>query len=284
MFRKITREKLNLFLAKYATKDRVLDIGSGGSSYDRYFPNRVSVDIDPLRKPDIVADAHNLPFKDGEFEFVLCTEVLEHLKDPKRAISEMNRVLNRGGMLVLTTRFVYPVHDAPNDYWRFTKYGLRELFKDWEVVELVPETETFSTIGVLLQRIAFQTNLKFKGWEHEKEWRILIESEEDMFSPSFEELRKLGGHNRKFNYPITAIKSIALGNKFFEPEELHELNNDILEIRLVSNLEQKSLMLDFVSGNNIDTHMALRDGLMKIGFRRGKIERIDYKTYKIHAD
>ncbi len=161
MFRKITREKLNLFLAKYATKDRVLDIGSGGSSYDRYFPNRVSVDIDPLRKPDIVADAHNLPFKDGEFEFVLCTEVLEHLKDPKRAISEMNRVLNRGGMLVLTTRFVYPVHDAPNDYWRFTKYGLRELFKDWEVVELVPETETFSTIGVLLQRIAFQTNLKF---------------------------------------------------------------------------------------------------------------------------
>ena len=161
MFKKITRRSLGQFLARYATNERVLDIGSGGSSYHRFFPNRLAIDIDPKRKPDIVGDAHALPFKDGEFGTILCTEVLEHLHSPRVAIAEMHRVLTRGGMLILSTRFVYPLHDVPGDYWRFTKYGLRELFKEWEIIEIVEETQTFSTIGVLLQRIAFQTRLRF---------------------------------------------------------------------------------------------------------------------------
>jgi SAM-dependent methyltransferase len=157
--KKITRRNLEPFLARYATKEKTLDIGAGGSSYSRYFPNRVTLDIDPARKPDIVGDAHALPFPGSSFSSVLCTEVLEHLVDPKKAIGEMKRVLTPGGTLILTTRFVYPIHDAPHDYWRFTKYGLLELFKDWDVVELIPETRAFSTIGVLLQRISFQTKL-----------------------------------------------------------------------------------------------------------------------------
>lgn len=160
MFKKITRVHLEKFLEKHRSSERTLDIGSGGSSYYRFFPNRVSIDIDPDRKPDIVADAHNLPFKDGEFDLVLCTEVLEHVKDPKKVISEIGRVLSSGGQVILTTRFVYPLHDTPNDYWRFTKYGLKELFKGWEVVELVGETGNFSTIGALLQRLCFQSNLR----------------------------------------------------------------------------------------------------------------------------
>jgi len=160
MFRKITREQLEKFLSRHASDKRVLDIGSGGSSYGRFFPNRLSVDIDPERKPDMVADAHNLPFKDGEFELVLCTEVLEHVLDPKKVISEISRVLKPGGRVILTTRFMYPLHDTPHDYWRFTIYGMRELFKEWNIIELIPETQTFSTIAALLQRISFQTTLK----------------------------------------------------------------------------------------------------------------------------
>lgn len=156
MFKKITRKNLEKFLEKHATDKRVLDLGSGGSSYHRFFPNRVSVDIDAERKPDVVADAHNLPFKDNEFEFVLCTEMLEHVQDPPQVISEIKRVLRNGGTVLLTTRFVFPLHDVPHDYWRFTEYGLRNLFKDWKVLELHREVESFSTIAVLLQRMAFQ--------------------------------------------------------------------------------------------------------------------------------
>ena len=160
MFKKITRKKIYAFLSKHGTDEKVLDIGSGGSSYEKFFPNRLCVDIDKERNPDIVADVHNLPFKDGEFETVLCTEALEHFKEPKKAIDEINRILKFGGKLILTTRFVYPLHDIPNDYWRFTKYGLEELFKEWNVLEIQAETKNFSTIAVLLQRICYQSNLR----------------------------------------------------------------------------------------------------------------------------
>ncbi len=162
MFKKITREHLEVFLKRHASDKKTLDIGSGGSlyGYDRFFPNCVTIDIDHTRNPEIVADMHSLPFKSEEFEVVLCIEVLEHALDPKRAIAEMERVLMKGGVLILTTRFVYPIHDAPHDYWRFTKYGLRELFKGWEIMELIPETGTFSALAVLIQRIAYQTKLR----------------------------------------------------------------------------------------------------------------------------
>ncbi len=160
MISKITRKRLDEFLRKHATDDKIVDIGSGNSSYHRFFPNRISVDMDPNRKPDIIADAHNLPFKDGEVDFILSTDVFEHLKDPVKATSEMKRVLKKGGKVIFCTRFIFPIHDSPNDFWRFTKYGLMELFKDFEILELETETTDFSTISVLLQRIGYQTRLK----------------------------------------------------------------------------------------------------------------------------
>jgi ubiquinone/menaquinone biosynthesis C-methylase UbiE len=161
MIKKITRKNLDKFLKAYATEKRVLDVGSGGSNYNRFFPNRVTVDINPDKKPDVIADAHNLPFKDQEFEIVLCTEVFEHVKNPFKVEEELWRILKSGGTLILTTRFIFPIHDAPNDFWRFTKYGLRLLFNRWEIVELIEETKTLSTLAVILQRIGFQTRLRF---------------------------------------------------------------------------------------------------------------------------
>src|SRR5262249_32402332 len=71
-----------------------------------------------------------LPFADATFERVLCVEVLEHLHDPALAVAEMRRVLAPGGLLLLTTRFAYPLHDEPHDYFRYTVHGLRHLFRD----------------------------------------------------------------------------------------------------------------------------------------------------------
>ncbi len=83
------------FLEKYATEKRTLDVGSGGSKYGQFFPNRITVDIDKSRQPDIIADAHSLPFKDGEFEIILCTEVLEHVKNPFKVEEELHRLMSQ---------------------------------------------------------------------------------------------------------------------------------------------------------------------------------------------
>lgn len=159
--KKITREHIDAFVKKHATEKKVLDLGSSWSPYADYFPNRISCDIEQRPGVDVVADAHDLPFADGEFEAILCSEVLEHLHTPEKAISEMERVLVPGGELILTTRFMFPLHDVPHDYFRYTEYGMKHLFRNWEIVELVPETKNFETLAVLIHRMAFA--MEFRG-------------------------------------------------------------------------------------------------------------------------
>lgn len=158
--KKITRLRLERFIEKHTDLSGfTLDLGCGGARYEKYFPNRIGFDIQPGPKVDVVGDAHNLPFKDEKFDNILCTEALEHLHSPHIVIAEMERVLKRGGKLILSTRFIFPLHDIPHDYYRFTKYGLRYLFKDWEILELREETNTIEGVAVLLQRIGYQCEI-----------------------------------------------------------------------------------------------------------------------------
>ena len=156
---KITRPRMEEFIKMHRSSRLTLDLGCGHAFYKKYFPNRIGLDIQPGQGVDVMGDAHNLPFENEKFDNILCTEVLEHLHSPHVAISEMKRVLKKGGRLILTTRFIFPLHDIPHDYYRFTKYGLRHLFKDWEILELKEETNTLGGIAVLLQRIGYQSEI-----------------------------------------------------------------------------------------------------------------------------
>ncbi|KKS26427.1 MAG: Methyltransferase type 11 [Parcubacteria group bacterium GW2011_GWC2_42_6] len=158
---KITRRYLNKFITEHANSDGlVLDLGCGSGKYAKYFKQRIGFDMKPGQGVDVVGDAHQLPFEDEKFDTILCAEVLEHLREPAKAIVEMRRVLKKGGLLILSTRFIFPLHDTPGDFWRFTKYGLKELFKGWEIIELTEEEGTIKTLAVLLQRVGYQTELR----------------------------------------------------------------------------------------------------------------------------
>lgn len=78
--------------------------------------------------PDV--DFQNLPFAKNTFDFVVSDQVLEHLENPKKAISESYRVLKRGGIAVHTTCFMNYFHPSPIDFWRFSPDSLRYLCKD----------------------------------------------------------------------------------------------------------------------------------------------------------
>lgn len=167
--RKITRPRIAAFLMKYASDKKTLDVGCGTALYGGLFPNRVTLDVaarDGI-PVDIIGDAHNLhQIQDGSFDVVLCTEVLEHLHTPEKALGELHRILKPGGLILLTTRFIYPLHDVPGDFYRYTKYGLRHLFRDWDIVELKEEADTIETLAVLYQRIGFQaTTLGFRPFK-----------------------------------------------------------------------------------------------------------------------
>lgn len=153
---KLTRVTLDRFIAAHASRGRTLDLGAQNGPYASHFPRRIALDLHPGAGVHLRADAHTLPFVDGSFDVVLCTEVLEHLPEPQRAIDEMFRVLTPGGELLLTTRFLFPIHDAPHDYFRYTKYGLRYLLRRFEQVHVEEETDAIGTLAVLVQRLGMQ--------------------------------------------------------------------------------------------------------------------------------
>ncbi|MBU6407886.1 MAG: methyltransferase domain-containing protein [Alphaproteobacteria bacterium] len=68
-----------------------------------------------------------IPFPDATFDYVLCTEVLEHVENPGELIAEMRRVLRPGGLIVATVPFSARVHHAPHDFHRYTRYRLASL-------------------------------------------------------------------------------------------------------------------------------------------------------------
>ena len=156
--KKFTRIALERHIAQHTTSAKTLDIGSyGGSSYKSYFPNLTGMDIRPGPGVDVVGSVYEMPFPDATFETILCISALEHFEEPQKAVDEMLRILKPGGTALIQVPLLFPVHDAPGDYWRFTSYGLKSLFKRWTVVSIDAENHGLKAVGSLLQRLGFQT-------------------------------------------------------------------------------------------------------------------------------
>jgi SAM-dependent methyltransferase len=75
--------------------------------------------------PDVFGDAQQLPLADNSVDHVLLFDVLEHIPDPERCLAEIHRVLKHGGTLTVQVPFLYPLHDAPLDFHRWTRFGLK---------------------------------------------------------------------------------------------------------------------------------------------------------------
>ena len=144
-----------------ATGYRVLDVGCGPKPYYPFFAERateyVGVDVvdDPGRRA-ASARSRSFPSSDGEFDLVLCTQVLEHCDDPAQAVRELRRVTAPGGRVLASTHGVQWYHPSPVDYWRWTHEGLRRLFAtnaDWGSLEVEPSGGTAACLAMLRRRL-----------------------------------------------------------------------------------------------------------------------------------
>ncbi|SRR5579875_1190735 len=124
----------------------VLNIGAGGTHFK--FDNCVEFEACLFRNTDVVGDAHHLPFADEAFDAVITFNTFEHLREPKRAASEIHRVLKPGGKLILDTAFLQPVHEAPYHFYNTTEYGLRHWFDSFTITKL-EVSENFSPACVI---------------------------------------------------------------------------------------------------------------------------------------
>ncbi len=140
----------------FSRSDRILDIGCGDAPrYHRYFSGKVvCADIIPTRASHLVSKAESLPLRSRSFDGIVCVNSLYCYGNPGMALGEFKRVLREKGILVLVTPFMYPIHDAPYDKYRFTRYGLEELLrKDFMVQKMVPVGGVFSIPLVLVHSI-----------------------------------------------------------------------------------------------------------------------------------
>lgn len=105
-------------------------------------------------QPNVFGDAQSLPFASESFDTLLLLDVLEHLPSPDSCIKESNRVLKPSGLLIIQIPFLYPLHDIPIDFQRFTIYGLRILSKKYGF-EIIEETH----LGDPLETAALLSNI-----------------------------------------------------------------------------------------------------------------------------
>lgn len=138
----------------------VLDIGSADRWIKTHLPpdtTYVALDYPATgdafygTRPDVFADAAFLPIGDSRIDGVVCMEVLEHLKYPQKALCEIARVLKPGGHAWLSMPFMYPLHNGPYDFQRYTEYGLRRDVKSagLEIIHLRVAGHSLRDAGLL---------------------------------------------------------------------------------------------------------------------------------------
>lgn len=154
----------------------VLDIGScfGSFKKSRQFKNSseticlsklfVTIDINRHVYPQINADTHRLPFHDSSIDMIIANNVIEHCVNAPQAVKEMHRVLKKGGVIYFTIPFLYPVHESPQDYIRYTEFGLRKLFQQFSSQEILIRGGWCSTVVNFIFQATHILDRIYIGW------------------------------------------------------------------------------------------------------------------------
>lgn len=144
------RGRVRAFIERHADKlgDDVLEVGSRMTNPGAWWiVNRdlargqwLGIDMQPGHGVDQVADIHDLPAQwAGRFSGVLCSEVLEHVARPWVALPKLREVIRPGGWVVVTTLFAFPEHGFPDDFYRYSRSGLKLLLEDAGFTDVATE-------------------------------------------------------------------------------------------------------------------------------------------------
>lgn len=136
------------FAGELAPGSVVLDAGCGENPFKSLFPHCCFVGCDlgvgearwDYSRMDAAADLRCLPFGDRALDASLGIVVLEHVPEPAQVLGELARVLKPGGTLLLILPLLWEVHQAPHDYFRFTRFGAEHLLEaaGFEIRRLEP--------------------------------------------------------------------------------------------------------------------------------------------------
>ncbi|MFZ5998464.1 MAG: class I SAM-dependent methyltransferase [Nitrospirota bacterium] len=140
-----------IFGVKNLTKEevqgkRVLEIGSYDANgslrpiLETWQPAEyVGVDIEKGPGVDVICKVEDIirEFGKENFDVVISTEVIEHVLDWRKALSNMKNICKPDGIILITTRsYGYPFHPTPCDFWRYESEDMENIFSDCELISL----------------------------------------------------------------------------------------------------------------------------------------------------
>ncbi|NMB57372.1 class I SAM-dependent methyltransferase [Candidatus Beckwithbacteria bacterium] len=133
-------------LAKIPKNHKILDAGAGQLQFKKYCKHLKYTSQDfgeydgkgdnkglqtktwDNSKIDIKSDIIKIPVQDKSFDVIMCTEVLEHLPEPIKAIKEFSRILKSNGKLIITAPFCSLTHFTPYYFYNgFSKYWYEKI-------------------------------------------------------------------------------------------------------------------------------------------------------------
>ena len=166
--KKISRKNLYKFIyAELKKKEfNCLNIGSGGPIEEllkKNVTNYYSIDIDKSRGPNEVMDICSNVFKiDYKPNLICIFETLEHCKNPFKAVDNIFKTLDKGDMCLASVPFNFHIHDEPNDFFRFTEYGCKLIFKDFSDVKILKRNGWLESVFVNIIRLEKEKNILSK--------------------------------------------------------------------------------------------------------------------------
>jgi len=118
----------------------VIDVGCGQMPYketvmssgkvERYIGLDLKKNDIYSNKPDLTWNGETIPLSGNSVDCAMATEVFEHCPEPEMVMREILRVLRPGGLLFFTVPFLWPLHDVPNDQYRYTPFSLERHLKN----------------------------------------------------------------------------------------------------------------------------------------------------------
>lgn len=139
-----------------------LDVGCGNQPFKGFIENLgfkyTSVDVvqNKFNNVDFIAQIDNeLPealILTSPYDFIICTEVLEHVADWNKAFKNLSILLAPQGRLLITCPHYYVLHEQPYDFWRPTLHAIRYFAQTYafEVVSSYPIGNAWDIIGTVL--------------------------------------------------------------------------------------------------------------------------------------
>jgi SAM-dependent methyltransferase len=159
-------------LAKNIT-GRTLDVGCGQKPYETLFKasQYIGLEIDSPenrqhKKADYFYDGNTFPFQDGEFDSIVINEVFEHVFNPDGFLGELNRVLKPEGRMLMTVPFCWDEHEQPNDYARYSSFGLISIVErhGFKVIERRKSMNDIRVIFQLLNGYLYKKTVTPNGY------------------------------------------------------------------------------------------------------------------------